>query len=338
MEATRKPRLRQVDRSVVLPAVALDELVGPEHPVRAIWDYVGALDLTPLLSIIRAVEGAPGRNATDPRILVALWMWATSDGIGSARAVEKLCREHNAYRWLCGGVSLNYHTLASFRSSNEKVLDGFLVSHVSALLHEGLIDLSCVAQDGMRTRAGAGSGSFRRAASIEECEKLVQTQIAELKRKEDEPLDAVARRQLAAQKRHAEERAERLQAAEELGAKQEARRKRAPKETAERGTDPYASKKGDKAGMKALRARMKTAEAKELYKQRGETAEWVFAGMRQRGLSQFGVRGVSKVRAVALLHALVHNLWQTVRLLNAKTPGWNWTEILRAGRCKPQTA
>lgn len=442
MEETSKPRLRQADRTAILAEIALDELVGPDHPVRAVWDYVSALDLTPLLSLIRAVEGAPGRNATDPRILLALWMWATSDGVGTARAIDVLCREHSEYRWLAGGVTLNYHTLAGFRSSHAAILEEFLETHVSALLHHGLIDLSCVAQDGMRARASAGTGSFRRAGSIDECQRLVREQIAVLKRQADEPLDAVSRRQQAAKSRHARERLERLGAAKEaLGAKQAERARQHPKEAKERGTagkpgrasttdpearrmtmadggtrpafnvqcatttdtgiivgvavtnhgsdngllgtmpdqieksygrkpsqaladggygskadveaahgrgidvytplknaekelesgkDPHAPKTGDKAGMKALRARMGTPEAKELYKKRASTAEWVNAGMRQRGLRRFTVRGQAKALAVAALHALVHNLWQTARLLGVKKDGRGWAEILRA--------
>lgn len=445
MEDAPKPRLRQVDRSRVIPATSIDELVGPDHPVRAIWDYVGGLDLSPLLATIKAVEGVPGRNATDPQILLAVWMWAVCDGIGTARGVEALCRDHAAYRWLAGGVSLNYHLLATFRSSHEAALDRFLEAHVSALLQQGLIELACVALDGMRTRASAGTGSFRRAASIAECQKLVHEQIEQLKRQEGEALDAVSRRQQAARQRHAQERSERLaaarRAAEELGAQQaervrlhpreaeqrktkdkparasttdpEARRMKMPdggirpaynvqcatttqtglivavavtnqgsdggllgpmleqieqsyqkkpsqvlvdggyssrddveaahgrdiavymplkneREESAAGKDPYAPKPGDKAGMQALRTRMGTEEAKQLYKQRAATAEWVNAGMRQRGLYRVTVRGVAKVRAVVLLQALVHNLWQTIRLVRTKKPQTSWQGILRA--------
>jgi transposase len=444
VEARPKPRLRQVDRLRVIPPASIDELVGPDHPVRVIWDYVSTLDLTPLLVTIKAVEGVPGRNATDPRILLAVWMWAVCDGIGTARAVEALCREQAAYRWLAGGVSLNHHLLSTFRSSHEAALDRFLEAHVSALLQQGLIELACVAQDGMRMRASAGTGSFRRAASIEEWQELVRQQIEQLKRQEGEPLDAVSRRQRSAQERHMRERLERLaaarQAAEELGAKQSERVRLHPKEAEERktkdkpargsttdpesrrmkmpdggtrpgynvqcvttvdtgiivgvavtnqgsdggllgpmldqleqsyrkqpsqvlvdggygsrddveaafgrniavytplknereelatGKNPYAPKSGDKAGMKALRMRMETPEAKHLYRKPAATAEWVNAGMRQRGLYRFTVGGRVKVRVV-VLHALVHNLWQTIRLVKAKQPASSWQGILRA--------
>lgn len=444
MTDSPKPRLRLADRSRVVPEAILDDLVGPDHPARVIWDYVAALDLSPLLATIKAVEGTPGRNATDPRILLAVWMWAVCDGIGTARRVEALCRDHSVYRWLAGGVSLNYHLLSDFRFRHEAALDQFFEAHVSALLQQGLIELVCVAQDGMRTRASAGAGSFRRATSIEECRRLVAEQIEQLKRQEDEPLDAVSRRQHAAQQRHARERAQRLEAARrvarELDAKQTERATRHPKEAQQRqlktrpprasttdpearrmkmadggtrpaynvqcvtttdsgiivgvsvtnqgsdggllvpmldrieesyrrkptrvlvdggynskddveeahgrgiavymalknqraelaaGKNPYVPKPGDKAGMKALRERMGTEAGQELYKQRAASAEWVNAGMRQRGLYRVTVRGATKVRAVVVVQALVHNVWQTVRLLGGRFSGWSWTRILR---------
>src|SRR6185437_12839527 len=98
-----QPRLRRADRTQMVPETRLDDLVAPEHPVRTLWDYVCALDLARLLANILAVEGVPGRNATDPRILLALWMWACRDGVGSARAIDRLVRDHNVYRWLAGG-------------------------------------------------------------------------------------------------------------------------------------------------------------------------------------------------------------------------------------------
>src|SRR5947209_2404889 len=133
-----RPRLRQVDRSQVVPETRLDDLVGPDHPVRAVWDYVCALDLTRLLATIRAVEGAPGCDATDPRIPLALWTWAVSDGVGSARALDRLVRDHSAYRWLAGGVSLNYQLLARFRAADPEAFQHFLEAHVAALLQQGL--------------------------------------------------------------------------------------------------------------------------------------------------------------------------------------------------------
>jgi transposase len=444
MPEPAKPRLREVQRHQLLAAIELDQLVGPEHPVRTVWQYVEALDLSPLLASIKAVEGSPGRDATDPKILLSLWLWAFTQGVGSARALETLCQEHHAYRWLVGGVSLNYHTLASFRSSNADVLDGFLQTHVTALLHAGLIELTCVAQDGLRTRASAGASSFHRPASLAECQQAVQAQRQALQRQEGEAPDAVSRRQQAARQRHARERQERLaqaqQVAAELGTQQAERARGRPKEaqrlqgpdrtprgsttdpearrmkmpdggtrpaynlqcatTAETGIivavavtnqgndsglmgpmleqiekryqqrpqrmlvdggfnskqdveeaqargitvytalknerkdqaagkNPYRPKAADGPGMAALRVRMGTAAAKTDYQKRS-IAEWVNAGMRQRGLSRLTVRGSLKVRAVLLWQALVHNLWQTQRLRQGQKHPQSWPEILRA--------
>jgi hypothetical protein len=82
-----QPRLRCADRQTLLPAMLLEDLLAPEHLARTVWEFVEGLDLRPLLETIRSVEGRPGRPAIDPQIVVALWLYATIEGIGSARAV-----------------------------------------------------------------------------------------------------------------------------------------------------------------------------------------------------------------------------------------------------------
>lgn len=76
-----------------------------DHQARLVWEYVDGVDLAPLYEPIRAVEGRAGRDAIDPKILLALWLYATLDGVGSARQLDRLCRDHVAYQWMCGGVS-----------------------------------------------------------------------------------------------------------------------------------------------------------------------------------------------------------------------------------------
>jgi len=110
------PRLREPKRDQIeLRAVDIESLIGGDHPARVIWSYVEDLDLHELEDRIKARGDRPGHPATSPRLLLALWLYATSDGVGSARALERLCESHDVYRWLCGGVSVNYHTLADFR-------------------------------------------------------------------------------------------------------------------------------------------------------------------------------------------------------------------------------
>lgn len=448
MSASPQPRLRQPDRSVPVPDWCLNEALPDDHPARDIWAYVSTIDLSAFLARIRACVGRPGRDATDPRLLLALWLYATVEGIGSARWLEELCAMHLGFRWLCGGVSVNYHLLSDFRKDFEAELDALLIDHVAALMHQELVQLKRVAQDGMRTRAHAGTGSFRRGATLETCRQHVAEQLALLKQQPDEPPGSAARRSRAARQRHLDEKLQRLQAARVVAADLEAKRadrlRGRPKEAAKHkdeesdkkggrgsmtdpearrmkmadggyrpaynvqlatttqeglivgvavtnagtdaglmgpmleqiesaygtvpeamltdggfgsnadveaaaaqgvavymplkneakdlqaGTNPYEPRKQDGEGMSALRVRMGTEEGKKIYRERAATAEWVNAGMRNRGLYQVLVRGVQKVRAVVLLQALVHNLFTTIRICRAKLTR-DWVGILRAG-------
>ena len=167
MSELPQPRLRLADRQIPLGDCTLDEAVPSDHAVRVVAAYVDHLDLAAFLATIQVVPGVHGRNATDPKILLTLWMYATIDGVGSAREIIKLVQENLIYRWILGGVSMNHHTLSDFRNRHAEALEELMVRHVSALMHQGLIDLHCVAQDGMKTRASAGSGSFHRTTTLE---------------------------------------------------------------------------------------------------------------------------------------------------------------------------
>lgn len=208
------PRLRRPERTQgEMRVTSLDQLLPMDHMVRVVWEYVNGVDIAPLLRQIKALPSQPGRDATDPRLLLALWLFATIDGVGSARTLDGLCREHLAYQWLCGGVSLNYHTLADFRSQQTDFLDQLLTESVATLLYEGLVEIKRVAQDGMRVRASAGASSFRREKSLQACLEEAEVQVQALKNQVDEDSQAASRRQQAARERAARERRERLQQA-----------------------------------------------------------------------------------------------------------------------------
>lgn len=208
------PRLRQAVREqVLLRPVHLDGLVSPDHQVRTVWAYVEELDLTALYAPIKAVDGRPGRAATDPKIFLALWMFATLQGVGSARALERQCEEHVAYQWLCGGVGVNYHTLADFRVQHEDALNELLTQGVAVLMAQGLVTLDRVAQDGVRVRASAGAASFRRRPTLRRCVKEAIQQVRTLRKELEEDPGATQRRQQAAQRRAVTERLERVRAA-----------------------------------------------------------------------------------------------------------------------------
>ncbi len=208
------PRLRPIERQQVeMRSASLDQLLTPDHSARVVWAFVANSDSTPLLKSIKAVAGHVGRDANDPRVLLALWLFATLDGVGSARELDRLCREHMAYQWLCGGMSVNYHSLADFRTQQVDYLDQLLTDGVATLRHEGLVELQQVAQDGMRVRASAGAASFRRAPSLQTCLAEAERQVAALKKQLDEDDGAATRRQQAARARAAQERLERVQQA-----------------------------------------------------------------------------------------------------------------------------
>lgn len=207
-------RLRTPERSQVeWREMSLDDTLPEEHEARGLWAYVSGLDLSALEAEIQSVEGGAGRPAADPRLLVALWLYATFKGVGSARELDRLCRMHLAYRWLCGGVSVNYHTLADFRVGHEEFLDELLTTSVAALLAQELVFLERVAQDGMRVRASAGASSFRRGATLEQCLEQAEEQVLALKAEADGDPAAPSRRQEAARARAARERRERVAAA-----------------------------------------------------------------------------------------------------------------------------
>ena len=208
------PRLLQPNRSQIeLRALDLESLLAQDHRARLVWSYVTRQDLSRLIEAIKARGSNAGRAAIDPQILFALWLYATLDGVGSGREVARLSLEHDAYRWICGGVSVNYHALNDFRAGNEALMDDLLTDNVAALAAAGAISLARVAQDGMRVRADAGAASFRRQASLDqhlsEARELVQT----IKTQTQTDPGLVKRQAQAAQRRAAEQREQRIQAA-----------------------------------------------------------------------------------------------------------------------------
>ena len=191
----------------------LEALLPEGHRARLVWAGVERADLSGMYAVIRAFEGGSGRTPIAPEILFALWLYATLEGVGSARAVARLTQEHDAYRWICGGVQVNDHTLSDFRTAHGEVLDALLTDSVAALLAVGAVTLKRVAQDGIRIRASAGAASFRRGETLERCLAEAQAQVEALKRQCEDAPGATTRRQQAARERAARERQERIEQA-----------------------------------------------------------------------------------------------------------------------------
>lgn len=411
------PRLRFANRSQVeMRCCSLDSLIPEDHPARIVWAYVAELDLSELLAKIKAVEGGAGASATDPRILLALWLYATVRGIGSARELDRRCDRETGevpFQWIGGGVTLNYHTLADFRVQHGEVLDRLLTNSVAVLMKQGLVSMERVAQDGMKVRASAGASSFRRRPRLQRFREEAAAQVAALKKELEMDPTAGSRRQQAARQRAAADRARRLQQAlvqlpqveEQKPAKDKAkarvsttdpearvmkmadggyrpafnvqlatdtqtqiitgvdvtnsggdqgklapmveqldeRYQEKPKEMLADGgfakkediekleqggttvytpvqaskdpeRDAHTPRADDTPKVAEWRQRMATPEAKEIYKERASTAECVNAQARNRGLYQFRVRGLAKVKAVVLLYVLAQNLLRTEAL------------------------
>jgi transposase len=412
---TKLPERQQVEMRLL----SLDQMIEADHRVRLVWEYAQACDLTELYERIRAVAGRPGRDAVDPRLLFALWLFATIEGVSSARRLADFTERDLPYMWLCGGVSVNYHLLADFRAQNGALLERLMIESVAVLLHQKLITLETVAQDGMRVRAHAGSSSFRREESLEAALAEATEHVERLKREHEDDPSGDDRRSRAARNRAAEDRLRRIQQAqEELKQIKSQREERVGKPTSTprasttdpearrmktgdggfrpafnvqfatdaatriivaadvtnqgtdcglmgpmhtqlgddygvapgnymvdggfakmedvtalekantavhaplpcekkhlaAGKDPYARKPRDTDEMAAFRKRMGTPQAKELYKQRSSVAEFPNADCRNRGLTQFRVRGLVKAKAQTMWHALAFNFLRFVNL------------------------
>src|SRR5271157_1418800 len=196
----RVPERRQMAMVVQCP----DDLVPAQHAVRMVMALVETLDLTRFSEPIKAREGVAGRDATDPRLLVGLWLYACIRGIGSARELARRCEESAAFRWLCGGVGVNHRLLSDFRSDHGAALDELFTQVIASLVDKELVSVSRVSQDGVRVRVSAGAGSFRREERLRKLLAESKQHVVELRRQMENPEYSAA---LSAQQRAARQRA-----------------------------------------------------------------------------------------------------------------------------------
>lgn len=229
------PRVKAANRhqAVFRPEV-LDEVIPADHRVRGIWAVVEKLNLGGFYATIQSRGAQAGRPATDPKILMVLWLYATSENVGSARQLARLCERDDVYRWICGGVAMNHHTLSDFRVAHGDRLDDLLTQLLSLFMQQGMLSLHRVAQDGMRVRASAGAASFRSKQGLERCVEEARKRVESTKQMLDQPDDPTrnARRE-AAKKRAADERLARVEKAlQALPEIQEAKQKLEAREKA----------------------------------------------------------------------------------------------------------
>lgn len=409
----------------------LDDLVAEDHRVRLIWDFVSNMDLSACSDDIISLKGNAGRSSTDPKILLTLWIYTIIDGNSSARRLEELCDNHDVYKWICGGVSVNRTTLAEFRSKNPRKFDELLTTCIAVMVKNDLVSDSDFSQDGTRIKANAGCNTFHREDSLKELETKISQHIDSLRKEEKASLNAYENRKLAKKERIALEKQQRVQDA--LRNLEEARcakintsqttgnklteaeltdvrasttdpqvRKMkmgdggfrlaynvqfatgldsrviygvdvvntldpgtAPRLMAivhdrlqglklgkiktwiadaaysakndimkvanlfpecfyfappkpRKGIDPKKPVKGDCEAIKKWREMIGSDQVKELYKRRCSTAEFSNMQVKNHDLTEFPVRGMSKVKGVAILHAISHNVMRFLDLIKKK--------------------
>ena len=191
-----------------------DDLVRALHPVRLVQAVVEKLDLRRFHEPIKAREGQAGRDATDPELLVSLWLYACIRGIGSARELARRSEDSAAFRWLCGGVTVNHRLLSDFRSDHGAALDELFTQVIASLVDKDVVKVSRVSQDGVRVRVSAGASSFRREERLEKLLQEARQHVEQLRQQVDSPEHAgLSARQRAARKRAAAERLQRLEQA-----------------------------------------------------------------------------------------------------------------------------
>jgi transposase len=204
-------RRKEINRQqLLLRPVEVEKLVDLDHPVRAIWELVGRLNLESFYAEIESVEGVAGRPVWDPRLLISLWIYAYKDGVSSAREIARLCEYHPAYQWLSGLEVVNYHTLADFRIRHKEALDRLFIEVLGVLSHEGLVTLQRVMHDGTKVKACASDKSFRRKATLEDHLRLAREQVEQMGDPESEEL---SQRVAKARQRSLREKQQRLEEA-----------------------------------------------------------------------------------------------------------------------------
>jgi transposase len=235
----------------------LDDLVPPLHPVRQIAEVVEHLDLSAFCQPIKAREGVGGRDATDPKLLVGLWLYACVRGIGSAHELARQCQESRAFLWLLGGVTVNHRLLSDFRTDHGPALDQLFTQVIASLVDQGVVKVSRISQDGVRVRVGAGASSFRREEKLENLLKEAQQHVRELREELDSPgvRAKLTARQRAARQRAARDKQERT----ERAIAQLPEMKRRQEEAAQRAGE---GKSGEKIREKQPRVSTTDAEAR----------------------------------------------------------------------------
>ena len=204
-------RVKQVDRKQLkFKVVDLENMVAPGHSARLIWEFVGRQELTMFYQDIRTVEGVAGREPWDPRMMIAVWVYAISQGISSAREISRLCEYEPAFMWITGDNVINHHSLSDFRVGHGEALSQLFIDILGAMSSEGLVTMKRVMQDGTKIEADASSNSFRREGTLKKHLEMAREAVKQMEENSDENLSEKTRKRREVS---AKERLERLEKA-----------------------------------------------------------------------------------------------------------------------------
>jgi transposase len=208
---SRSPRFQQIDRAqLFFRATDVESLIAEDHPVRAIWIFLGRLDLGKFSEEQRALEGNAGRSAISPRLLLSIWIYSYSRGVSSARQISREMEHEPGLQWLAGMEVVNHHTLSDFRIAHGTALQNLMEQVLGVLFAEGLVGLERVTQDGTKIRAQASKRSFLDRKRLQQCLDLARQHVAEV---DVDAADQMSERQEAARCRVSREREAKLQSA-----------------------------------------------------------------------------------------------------------------------------
>lgn len=198
---SRKPRIEKPERrqGVIRFEIPEDGLpVG--HPARLLWNVLGSLDLSAFLATAKAVEGGVGRSTKSPRMMLTLWCYAISRGVGSAREIERQTSRDLAFRWITGERTISRQTLSNFRAKHSEAFEKLFTDVVGVLVSKGLLSLETVAVDGMRVRASASAPSFRRREALEQAKDQAALHLKAVLAQSDDPELSAKQRSVRIQK------------------------------------------------------------------------------------------------------------------------------------------
>jgi transposase len=213
-QVSGRKRIRRADREQYeFKTECIDDLIAQDHRARDVWEYVSSMNLDCFHDEIRVTEYSPGPGTLDPKIAMSLWLFAALNGIVSARELERLCQEHHAYIWICGGASVNHHTLSDFKRSNPQKFMSVLQGSIAIMWKTGAFHPDEITQDGTRIKANAGSSSFKREETLEDYLLKAESLIKRLEEELKANPAAYSLRQKAAKERSARERKERIEKA-----------------------------------------------------------------------------------------------------------------------------